>query len=420
MLKVEEYKHQAESCVRCSYCKLIDLNWVKSSRFSRQCPIDTRYRFNLFSAHGLLHAALAELDGKLEFTAKLMDALWQCTLCGGCDIRCKRNLDVEVLQVIEELRRRCVEQGKGPMKEHKMLAENIRKSHNIYGAAPAERLKWISQNIRPARKADILYFVGDSSSYRHPEIAQATAALLNHAGFRFMVMADEWSSGHELFATGQEGLAKNVANHNISAIQSTSAKTVITSDAEVYKTLKVDYPRISSKSTKDMPYNVLHITEYIDQLVKEGKIKFSRRVPMKVTYHDPCHLGRLADPWYHWEPKYEPPNIAVGKTWRRGREGVYESPRNILKAIRGLELIEMERHHDNAWCCGYGGGVGLAFPDFAMWTASERIEEAKSTGAEAIISCCPNCKDLLGRAAAANNTGMKAYDITEIMLRAIR
>jgi len=420
MLKVEEYKHQAETCVRCSYCKFIDLNWVKSSRFSRQCPIDTRYRFNLYSAHGLLHTALAELDSKLEFTPKLMDALWQCTLCGGCDIRCKRNLDVEVLQVIETLRSRCVEQGKGPMPEHKMMANNVRKSHNIYGADTKERLNWMPKDIKPAQKAEVLYFVGDSSSYRHPEIAQATVKLLNQAGVPFMVLGDEWSCGHELFATGQQGPAKEMADHNIKAIQNSGAKTVITSDAECYKTLKVDYPRIMEKSTENMPYTILHITEYIDQLVKDGKLKFTRRVPMKVTYHDPCNLGRLAEPWYHWEPKYEPPNIAVGKTWRRGEKGVYEPPRNILKGIKGIELIEMERARDNTWCCGYGGGVGTAFPDFALWTAGERTEEARVTGAEAIVSCCPNCKDILGQAAEAKNTGMRVYDITEVILRAIR
>jgi Fe-S oxidoreductase len=419
MMKLEEYKHQAETCVRCSYCKMIDLNYVKSSRFSRQCPIDVRYRFNLYSAHGLLHTALAELEGKLDFTPKFMDALWHCTLCGGCDVRCKRNLDVEVLQVIQELRRRCVEKG-NILPAHRMLADNVRKIHNIYGAPHKDRLSWLTPDIKPAARADILYFVGDASSYRHPEIAQATAALLSKVDVRFMVLKDEWSSGHELFAMAQEGLAQEVAEHNINAIKASGAKMVITSDAEVYKTLKVDYPRIMEKSTGDMPYNVVHITEYFDQLMKDGKFKFNRRLPMKVTYHDPCNLGRLAEPWYHWEPKYEPPNIAVGKKWRRGYEGIYEPPRNILRGIRGLELIEMERHHDNAWCCGYGGGVGIALPDFAMWTAGERSEEAQLTGAGAIVSCCPNCKDILGEAAVANNTGMKVYDITEIMLRAIR
>jgi Fe-S oxidoreductase len=419
MLNVEEYKHQAQTCVRCSYCKFLDLNFIKSSRFSRQCPIDSRYRFNLFSPHGLLHTALAELDGKLDFTPKLMEALWQCTLCGGCDIRCKRNLDVEVLQVIETFRSRCVEQGH-ILPEHKMMADNVKKNHNIYGADPKERLNWIPADAKPARKADVLYFVGDASSYRHPEIAQATARLLTLAGIPYMVLDDEWSSGHDLVATAQIELAKEMADHNIKAIQDSGAKMVIASDAEAYKTLKVDYPKILEKSTEDMPYTVLHITEYIDQLMQDGKFKFKRKVSMKVTYHDPCNLGRLAEPWQHWEPNYEPPNIAVGKKWRRGYDGIYEPPRNILNAIRGIELVEMQRVRDNAFCCGYGGGVGTAFPDFALWTAGERSEEAATTGAEAIVSCCPNCKNILGQAADDINTGMKVYDITEIMYRAAK
>jgi Fe-S oxidoreductase len=215
-------------------------------------------------------------------------------------------------------------------------------------------------------------------------------------------------------------MAKEMAEHNIKAIQDSGASIVITSDAECYKTLKVDYPRIMDKSTDEMPYKVLHITEYIDQLLKEGKLIFENSVPIKVTYHDPCNLGRLSDPWYNWKPQYLPPNIAVGKTWRRAEKGVYEPPRNILKAIKGVELIEMERHHDNAWCCGYGGGVGSAFPDFAKWTAMERMKEANATGASAIVSCCPYCKDMLGGAATAQKLPMKVYDITEIMLLAMK
>ncbi len=417
-MNIEEYKHQASTCVRCSFCKFIDLNWIKSDKFSRQCPINTRYKFNLYSAHGLIHSALAELDSKLEFTPKLMDALWKCNLCGGCDMRCKRNLDVEVLQVIETLRRRCVEKGKGPLAEHKIIAENVKTSHNIYGADQKGRLAWISGDIKPSKSAELLFFVGDPMSFRHTELARITLKLLNKAKVQCMVLDNEWSSGHELFATAQLELAKEMAEHNIEAIKNSGAKTVITSDAECYKTLKVDYPKIMEKSTEDMPYKILHITEYFDQLIKDGKFKFTKGVPMKVTYHDPCNLGRLAEPWFHWVPNYKPPNIAVGKTWRRGDKGVYDPPRNILKEISGIELVEVERAKDNAWCCGYGGGVGIAFPDFARWVTSKRIDEVLATGAEAVVSCCPHCKSMFGTAAKKMETALKVYDITEIMLQA--
>lgn len=417
MLSVEEYTRQAKMCMRCTFCKFIDLNWVKSLRFSRQCPIDAKYAFNLYSPHGLLHSALAELDGSLEFTPKLMDALYKCTLCGACDARCKRNLDIEVLQVIENLRIRCVEQGKGPMPEHKVMADNIRKTHNEYGKPHADRQKWVS-DVKPATKADIVYFVGCNSAYKQPELARSTARILKYTGTDFMLLADEWCAGNYVIATGQVDLARELAEHNVKAIEESGAKTVITSSAEVYKSLKVDFPRLLGKSTEDMPYTPLHITEYLDQLIQDGKLSFKKKVDMKITYHDPCNLGRLSEPWQEWVPNYVRV-IPIGKVWRRGDRGIYDAPRNILKGIPGIELVEMERNRSNAWCAGSCGGTEMAFPDFALWSASERIEEAQATGAEAIVTASPDVKELLAKAVKAKKVKMVVYDITEIILKTI-
>jgi len=418
MISVEEYKRQAKMCMRCTFCKFIDLNWVTSLRFSRQCPIDTRYAFNLYSPHGLLHSALEELDGKLEFTPRLMDALYKCTLCGACDARCKRNLDIEVLQVIEKLRARCVEQGKGPMPEHKVIANNIRKTRNEYGEPHANRQNWLTTSIKPAPKADMVYFVGCNAAYRQPKLAQATAKILGRTGTKFILLDDEWCDGNLVTATGQVELARELAEHNVKEIQKSGAKTVITSSAECYKSLKVDYPKLLGKSTEDMPYTALHITEYLDQLMKDGKLEFKKGVSMKVTYHDPCNLGRLSEPWQEWEPNYVRV-IPVGKVWRRGDRGIYDPPRNILKSISGIELVEMERNRSNAWCAGSCGGTAEAFPDFALWTAGERLEEALATGAEAIVTCSPEAKEILSRAAKEKKADMAVYDITEIILKAI-
>jgi Fe-S oxidoreductase len=417
MLSVDEYRRQAKMCMRCTFCKFIDLNWVTSLRFSRQCPIDARYAFNLYSPHGLLHSALAELDGELEFTPKLLDALYKCTLCGACDARCKRNLDIEVLQVIENLRIRCVEQGKGPMPEHKVMADKIRQTKNEYGEPHEDRFKWLG-DIKPAQKADIVYFVGCNSAYKQPELAQNTAKILNHTGTQFMLLADEWCAGNYVMATGQIDLARELAEHNVKAIEESGAKTVITSSAECYKSLKVDFPRLLGKSTEDMPYTPLHITEYLDQLMQDSKLEFKKNVNMKVTYHDPCNLGRLSEPWQEWEPNYVRV-IPIGKVWRRSDRGIYDPPRNILKGIPGMEVVEMERSRSNAWCAGSCGGTELAFPDFAMWTAEERVEEAQATGADAIVTASPDVKQLLIKAVEAKKANMAVYDITEIILKAI-
>ena len=419
-LRLEDYRHDASGCVRCSNCKFIEHLYMKSQRFARQCPINVRYAFNLYSAPGLMYSALAMMDNKLQFTPKLLDALYQCTLCGACDVRCKRNLDPEILSVIEALKVKAVEVGRGPTSEHKAVAENIEKSRNRYGSPHANRLKWFTHDVRPAAKADILFFVGCAASYTHNEIAQSTAKILKHTKTDFMVSPEESCCGYLLYSTGQMDSFKKQADRNIKMLEKSGAKTVLVSCAEGYKTWKVDYPKVLGKSTNDMDFKVVHITEFVGQLVKEGTLKFKKTIPMKVTYHDPCTLGRLSEPWYHWEGVYKTYGVPdPPKTVRRGDKGVYEPPRDILKSIKGLEVVEMERNRDNAWCCGAGAGVGLAFPEFTSWTASERIEEAKATGAEALITCCPACKEVLEKTAQSRTKDMKVYDITEIILEAM-
>lgn len=418
-LKLEDYRHDAESCIRCSNCKFIEHLYIQSQRFSRQCPINVRHAFNLYSACGLMQSALAVMDNKLKLTPKLLDAVNKCTLCGACDVRCKRNLDPEVLSVIEALKVRCAEDGQGILPEHKNTAENINNSHNRYGSPHNNRLKWLTDN-KPAPKADVLYFTGCRSSYVYKEIAQSATKILAKSDVDFMVSQDEWCCGYPLLSTGQVEAFKKQANHNIKMIKNSGANTVLTSCAECYKTLKVDYPKIMGKSTDDMDFKVVHIVELIDQMLKENKIKLTNGVKLKVTYHDPCNLGRLSEPWQHWEGKYlrygvpDPPKIV-----RRGDKGVYEPPRTILKEIPGIELVEMERTKDNSWCCGAGAEVSIAFKDFALWTAGERLAEARSTGAEAIVSCCPGCKGIFTDSEKPNSDKMKVYDIVELVAQAL-
>ena len=143
-------------------------------------------------------------------------------------------------------------------------------------------------------------------------------------------------------------------------------------------------------------------------------------VKINATYHDSCRLARLSEPYVFWNGKRlpfgrtEPP-----KKWRRGTNGIYEPPRNVLKKIPELNLLEMERIRENAWCCGAGGGVKWAFNDFALWTASERLEEAESVGAEAIIGSCPFCKWNFLDAAKNTKKKIKVLDFVEVAAQAI-
>jgi Fe-S oxidoreductase len=155
-------------------------------------------------------------------------------------------------------------------------------------------------------------------------------------------------------------------------------------------------------------------------MVREDKLKLGKKLNMKVTYHDPCLLGRLSELYIPWNGVikafgYHEP----AKQWRRGANGVYEAPREVLKAISGIELVEMPRNEENAFCCGGGGGVPIAFPDFALWTSTERLDEAKSTGAEAIVSCCPFCESNFRQAIGVHRHAIRYHDITELVCMAL-
>ena len=417
-LNLDNYWYEARHCVNCSQCKWVELDYVVGKDFAYRCPAWQYGMFNAYGAAGKAPIIWDLLTGALDYSSpSLLKVAYMCSLCGGCDVGCKRNLDLEIHMMLTALRARLVEKGVGPMPQHKAIGTNIEKGHNIYGIPQKKRLDWMPKDIKTARQADILYFVGCRAAFDDTEIARSTARILSAAKADFMVMEDEPCCGHFLFITGQIEKARKLAEENLKLLRDSGAKTVVFSCAHGYKTVKVDYPKLLGLSTSDLGFEVKHITELVDPWVKEGRLKLDKRVDMKLTYHDPCNLGRLSEPWIHWEGTREewgvfnPPRLV-----RRGVHGVYQPPRDILRAIPGIELVEMVRHHENAWCCGSEGGVKEAFPDVALWTAGERLREAASTGAEAIVSCCPACKENFIDAA---RNGMKVYDITELIAMAI-
>jgi Fe-S oxidoreductase len=301
------------------------------------------------------------------------------------------------------------------MPEHKEISRHVENTHNIYGEPHNNRFDWLPENARLSGNAEVAYFVGCAASYKYPDIARDTVKILEAGGLDFRVLhAEEYCCGAPLWRTGQREAAVKLAEHNLEVFRKQKIKTVITSCAECYGTFKGFYPRIT-----ELDFEVLHITEVIQKMLNEGKLEFSNTLNMKATYHDPCLLGRLSELYVPWNGVIK----AYGyheplKQWRRGTYGVYEAPREILKAIPGIELVEMTRNEENAFCCGGGGGVPAAFPDFALWTARERLDEARSTGADALVSCCPFCESNFRNAMSTDNN-LIYYDLTELVAKAL-
>ena len=425
-MALADLKKDMLRCTRCSECKWIPLAQITNRRFAQVCPSIGRYKFHAYAAGGRNTMGLSMLIGRLGYTNDYLDILYRCHMCGACDISCKCNKDMEPLAVNQELKIKAVEDGQ-LLPQHMPIIDSLRKEDNMMQSKKADRGNWAKglnlKNITED-KASVYFHAGCRYSFDEelwPEV-QRSVKLLQKAGVDFAIAGkDENCCGCRAYEMGYQGELTKYAENNLEMLKNAGVTTVVTACSDCYYGFKVLYPKLMGPKGN---LKVMHITEYLAQLIKEGKLKFTKKVPMVVTYHDPCHLGRLGEPFIPWqgvEKKvfsqsyiYDPP-----KPWRKGTYGVYEPPRDVIKSIPGVQLVEMKRIKEYAWCCGAGGGVIDAYPDFANWTANERIEEAKTTGAEALVTACPWCTRNFTDALKASGENLKVFDIIDLVEQAI-
>jgi Fe-S oxidoreductase len=423
-MALENHIAESERCSQCSYCKWIPLNQIKSIRFANGCPSIAYNNFNSYSARGRYIVAQSLLTGRSDYTDRVLDIVYKCVTCGSCDVSCKINrFNMEPLEMIHELRFKLVEDGQ-LLPQHMLYIDHLRKEDNMMLKPKADRGNWaegLDVKRIPHDHADVVFHAGCRFSYDETLWPRARTAvtLLKNAGVDIGIMgADESCCTGRVFNMGYRGEFTKFAESNLEAWKTAGVKTIVTPCSDCYHAFKRLYPTVGSK------FEVMHTVEYLEKLIQEGKIKFTKKIPLKVTYHDPCHLGRQGEPYVPWQGKekkilnqmivYEPRKPRYNGAW-----GIYDAPRNILKSIPGIDLVEMERIREFAWCCGAGGGVKESYPEFSNWTATERIEEAKSTGAEAIVSACGWCERNFLDSIASTGDKMEVFDVAELVQKAI-
>ena len=423
-MALEDYRADALRCTRCAYCKWIPLDLIKSWRFSKGCPSIEYSNFHSYSAGGRLVTALSLMEGRSEVTDQVIDSVFKCQLCGNCDVTCKLcRFDMEPLAALHELRFKLVEDGH-VLPQHKPVMEGFRKLNNMLNKPKAQRGDWadgLQVKDLSSTKAEVAFHAGCRYSYDGDlrQVLTTSIDLIQNAGVDLGIMGkNESCCGGRAYHMGYGPDYRKAVEHNIEAWTNAGVKTVVTPCADCYHTFKRLYPGAGSQ------VEVLHMVEFVSRLIEEGKLKFTKSIPMRVTYHDPCHLGRQGEPYVPWQGKekkifgqavvYDPPRPRYN-----GAQGIYEPPRNVLRSIPGLELVEMERSKEASWCCGAGGGVREAYPEFSAWTANERIEEAKSTTADAIVSACPWCERNFIDATKQNDTKIKVFDVMELVQQAL-
>jgi Fe-S oxidoreductase len=417
---LENYREYMLRCARCSNCKFIPHAVLKGYRYSNICPSISRYNFHTYSGGGRLVTALSVLDGRVEIDDNLVDIIYQCQTCGGCDTSCKYGLDLELIEPIYGLRAKCVENGRVP-EAHKKVMDGLKNEGNMLQKPGAERGNWahgLDVKIITEEKSEVYYHAGCRYSYDEElwRSARGAVNILKHAGIDVAIAGkDEECCGGRAYELGYVEHFSKYAPSHLEKLKRAGIKTIVTSCSDCYHAFKVLYDKIGLKSD----IMVYHITEFLDYLIEQGEIKPQKRVDKIVTYHDPCHLGRMGEPWKPWNGRIitDPNNRIMHepkKEWRKGTGGVYEAPRNVLKSIPGLKLLEMQRIKEYSWCCGAGGGVIDAYPDYNMATAKERITEAKDTGAEAIVTACPWCIRNFKDAISENGETMKVFDVVDL------
>ncbi|MBN2241501.1 MAG: (Fe-S)-binding protein [Acidobacteria bacterium] len=415
---INNFTYDMSRCIKCKGCYWVEHTYQPGARFATRCPSNVWNDFDAYGAFGKMRIGLALAEGRLEWTPKLLEIIYADPLCGACDVGCKRNLDLEVELSLESLRVKAVKDGAGPMPVHKKIAQNIATKHNVYGAPHGNRKQWATGDLKIEEKADLLYFVGCTASYGNKEIAQSTAKILNATGTPFMLMPEEWCCGNTLQSVGMLDEARALAKRNIEMVKSTGAKRVLLSCAEGYRMWKVEYPKLLNIATADLGFEVVHLVEFADEALQKGSLRPAKPVNKRVTYHDSCSISRLADPWtpYSGERGWMG-TVNPRLKRRRGTQGLYAQPRNVINAIPGIDFVEMIRTRENAFCCGAGRGTKEAFPTLASSSAKHRLEEVKEIGAEVLVSACPWCKNNFASAAAGDN--VKVMDFSELILASL-
>lgn len=381
-----KYREGLWLCARCGDCSLADKIVASNRDVFHPCAVKNVLGFEAYSARGRIMIMNDLLSGQLEVTDDIMDWTYTCTTCRNCQETCTATADgIELPQMTEALRRDLFESGY-TVEKHNRIEESIRRQNNPYNESASSRLELFGTRNWP-EKADYVYFVGCTSSYREKKIARDTVALLDKIGVAYTVIPSEKCCGSVLLRMGRIDAFRGLTLDNLQAIKSTGAKAVVTACAGCFRTMKVD----AAQQGIELPFGIYHISEFIDQLVREGKAAFAAPQPIRVTYHDPCHLGRHAE--------------------------VYEAPRRAIQAVGNVELVEMETNKRYAHCCGSGGGVKASNNDLADKVAANRVREALETGAEMLVTACPFCHKGLEDGAQHSGVQLAILDLPTFMLQ---
>lgn len=391
------------SCTHCGRCTSVcPANITGKVLDPREVIIQTRKRADelgriLIRQAGndpLLDPVQSNKDEELIESKKFIgeyenpEALWQCTTCGACMMECP--ITIEHVPAIIEMRRGLVMMESEFPSLLQTTFANLENSGNPWGFSATDRVNWAEglgvKTVAEAGEFEYLFWVGCAGSYDEKgiKVSKTLTHLLKEAGVSFAILGnEEQCNGDPARRAGNEYLADMLIKMNVETLTNYQIKKVITTCPHCFNTLKNEYPDFGLKM------EVIHHTDFLNQLINEGKLKLLNNDKDKITYHDSCYLGRYNQ--------------------------IYESPRNILKIISNGNFKEVQRSGDRGLCCGAGGAQMFMEETQGKRVNIERTEELLANGADKIALNCPFCSIMINDGVKAKESNTKVLDIAEIV-----
>lgn len=371
-LKKMQYDEVAK-CTRCGFCL-------------PNCPTYAVKKSERYTARGRNAITRGLIEGSLEPSAEMANSVFTCLGCGACTAACFPA--VKTRGAVLDDRALMASGGLQPPAMDR-LRESLNEYHNITEDDNAERGDWkellrdVPEEFLDKQTAPVAYFVGCVASFfpLAQKIPATFARIMHRAGLDFAVLGgQEWCCGFPLIGAGAPEEMQALKAHNLERIRAMGAKTVVFACPSCFHTWKHFYAPEGVE--------LLHASQLLARMASEGRLKL-KPVNMRVTYHDPCDLGR--------------------------NSGVYDEPRAVIKAIPGLEFVELANNRNASVCCGGGGNVEMVDPELSQAIASMKIAEIQATGAQAVVSACQQCLRTIATRARRQNLDLKVMDLTQLL-----
>ncbi len=314
-------------------------------------------------------------------------AVYECTTCGACGQNCPVGIFTQRLW--PTLRKELVKRGLGPLGIQAGMPGAIERSGNPYDKPAAERFSpWFPKQVEVAARADIAYYAGCSGAYEAQPMVRGDVLVLHAAGVPFTMLPpeEEVCCGFPLFITGQHDRLADLTKRLVDGYAARGVKTLICSCPCCVNIMARDWPVFYGR---ELPFRIRHITQFVADAFRQGKLRIPRELRESVIYHDPCYLSRGV--------------------------GVIEEPREVLRSIPGLTLLEFERHGLDSRCCGSGGAARKVFHDNAIAMGRLTIDEAVAKKADRLILSCPACYAKVNEAMQGYEKQIRITDIMELL-----